>query len=237
MQLLGIATAIIVIIVGFMERKQNQLSFFDGHALFIILVGSLGAVLLASRPRDFIRTLTSLRELIPFLDRFSRQTRAIEDERKHIEDLWLQGNRAQATQLASESVHPTTQMAVQQVLQKSSEAYTENRFTSLIHQTMDDMECTVRNWELMSKLGPSFGIVGTITGMVQIFQEFGSQDANLGASMSLALLATLYGIAFGAGIAGPIGAFLARILDERIQAIERCALTTRQLIGLTKDAP
>lgn len=234
MQLLGILTAALVIFVGFMEREQEALSFFDLHALFIILVGSFGAVLLGSKPRDFLRTLLSLREFLPFASRFAKETQAMEAERKEFEALWLAGQRAQAVSLAEGSSLNSTKMALEQVMKRSPEAYTENRFTAEAHQVTDDLECSVRNWELMSKLGPSFGIVGTITGMVQIFQEFGKQDANLGASMSLALLATLYGIAFGAAIAGPIGTFLGRIVEERIQTIERCALTTRQLISLDK---
>ena len=87
------------------------------------------------------------------------------------------------------------------------------------------------NWELLAKLAPSFGMVGTITGMIQLFKSMGEDEMNLGASISLALLATLYGVAFGAGVAGPIGHFLRGLLDERLGALERCEQSVGELIA------
>ena len=49
-------------------------------------------------------------------------------------------------------------------------------------------------------LAPSFGMVGTITGMIQLFQKMGADNMDLGSAISLALLATLYGVAFGPGV-------------------------------------
>ena len=83
----------------------------------------------------------------------------------------------------------------------------------------------------LARLAPSFGMVGTITGMIQLFQNMGEDRMNLGSAISLALLATLYGVAFGAGVAGPIGHFLRNLLDERLGAIERCEQTVGELIA------
>jgi chemotaxis protein MotA len=83
---------------------------------------------------------------------------------------------------------------------------------------------------MLSKLGPAFGMVGTITGMVQMFRNMSADNLNIGASMSLALLATLYGVTFGAGIAGPVGHFLNGLLDDRLGALERCEKTVNELV-------
>ena len=93
-------------------------------------------------------------------------------------------------------------------------------------------ECwqAIGNWELLAKLAPSFGMVGTITGMIQLFRSLG-EDTNMGAAISLALLATLYGVAFGAGVAGPIGHYLRTLLDERLGALERCEQSVAELIA------
>ena len=68
---------------------------------------------------------------------------------------------------------------IDQLLSKSNKAYSENRFTSLSHDCLDDMEPVVLNWELLGKLGPSFGIVGTITAMINIFAQFGGIKVKL----------------------------------------------------------
>ena len=81
------------------------------------------------------------------------------------------------------------------------------------------------------KLGPAFGMVGTITGMIQLFRNMNAENLNIGAAMSLALLATLYGVAFGAGVAGPIGHYLNGLLDERLGFIERCEKSVNETVS------
>jgi flagellar motor component MotA len=59
----------------------------------------------------------------------------------------------------------------------------------------------------------------------------GEDRMSLGSSISLALLATLYGVAFGAGVAGPVGHYLRNLLDERLGAVERCEKTVGELVA------
>jgi flagellar motor component MotA len=74
-------------------------------------------------------------------------------------------------------------------------------------------------------------MVGTITGMIQLFKNMGEDSMNLGSAISLALLATLYGVAFGAGVAGPIGHYLRSLLDERLGVLERCEQGVSELLA------
>ena len=80
-------------------------------------------------------------------------------------------------------------------------------------------------------------MVGTITGMIQLFRSMGEDNMNIGAAMSLALVATLYGVAFGAGVAGPIGHYLRGLLDDRLGALERCRQSVLELAdGVSGDS-
>ncbi|HYX32886.1 MAG TPA: MotA/TolQ/ExbB proton channel family protein [Oligoflexus sp.] len=232
MQIIGLALTIAVIAFGFMNKPQSQISFFDPHALGIIIMGVVGAVLLGSKPRDFVKTFVVLREFLPFVGRYDRLTNKMEEERRKLEKLWIQGKRADAIALAENSSLATTREMLQQIAARASVALSENRFTAFVHEVVDEHETSIANWEMMAKLGPSFGMVGTITGMIQLFKSFASGSSDLGAAMSLALLATLYGIAFGAGIAGPIANFIQRLMNDRISVIERCEKTTRQLVSM-----
>jgi chemotaxis protein MotA len=111
------------------------------------------------------------------------------------------------------------------------DAETRAQFTELRHADLSRWQPAISNWELLAKLAPSFGMVGTITGMIQLFQTMGEDNLDMGAALSLALLATLYGVAFGAGIAGPIGHYLRTLLDERIGALERCEHSVAEMIA------
>lgn len=214
---------------------MSRISAFDMHALVMVLVGSGAAVLTSSSRITALRTFTLLRELLPVLARFSPETEAIEGERTQISGLWREGKRAQAVDLAERSKFPCIRRMLDLLLTRAPTEATESAFVELQHVELGRWQPAVSNWEMLAKLGPSFGMVGTITGMIQLFRNMGADNLNIGAAMSLALLATLYGVAFGAGVAGPIGQFLRGLLDERLGAIERCEQSVHELVAVAGD--
>lgn len=228
MQILGILGILCVVVIGFQDRAGEQIKYLDPHAMLIILGGSMAATLLGSKSKDFLKTFIHLAEFLPFGRKFQNETRRMEEERLKIETAWIEGRRGEVVQLGEQSQLASTRMIVDQILQRASNDVIENRFLALCHKLADDREGAIHNWELMSRLGPSFGIVGTITGMVQMFKSFGT-SGNVGTTLSLALLATLYGIVFGAGISSPIMNFLQKIYHDRLNVIDRCQTTVKQL--------
>lgn len=231
MQILGLVLLAFIVWFGFAERSHTQISAFDLHAAVMVLGGSLAAVMVSSSTMTTWRTLLCLGELIPGLGTFNRRTTALEAERVKLAELWLEGKRARAVELAEQSEFPAVGRMLDLVLQRAPEEAIRAAFTELRHAELSRWQPAISNWELLAKLAPSFGMVGTITGMIQLFKGMGSDDLNIGAALSLALLATLYGVAFGAGVAGPIGHYLRNLLDERLGALERCEQGVAELIA------
>lgn len=231
MQLIGLALLVLVVWLGFSERTDTTLSAFDIHAFVVVLGGSLSAVMIASSATTTLRTFACIRELVPGLGTLARGTRSLEAERTKIAELWLDGRRAQAVEVAEQSRHPALKRMLQLVLGRAPVEATSAAFTELRHADISRWQPAIGNWEVLARLAPSFGMVGTITGMIQLFQKMDSDRASLGSALSLALLATLYGVAFGAGVAGPIGHYLRTLLDERLGAMERCEKTVHELIA------
>lgn len=233
MQILGFLLLGFVVWFGFADRGSSgqTVSAFDPHALVMVLVGSLAAVLVSSSRTTALRTLLCLREMIPGLKLFSRQTSAMEAEREQLCALWREGKRAAALALAERSEFPPLKELAQLLLHRAPEVASAKVFLELRHEEISRWQPAVNNWEMLSKLGPSFGMVGTITGMIQLFRNMNSDNLNIGAAMSLALLATLYGVAFGAGVAGPTGHFLNGLLDERLGFLERCEKSANELVA------
>lgn len=230
MQILGLIILAFVVRYGFAERADTTISAFDGHAAVMVLVGSLSAVMISSTAATTLRTFAALRELVPGAGTLGKGTDILEADRQAIAALWREGKRAQAVELAERSAHPAIRRMLDLVLSRAPHEATTAAFTELKHAELTRWQPAVGNWELLAKLAPSFGMVGTITGMIQLFKSMG-ETTNLGASLSLALLATLYGVAFGAGVAGPIGHFLRGMLDERLGALERCEQSVAELIA------
>ena len=232
MQIIGIALLTFVVWFGFNERAAGQvISAFDLHALVMVLVGSLAAVLVSSSSTTALRTVSCLRELVPGLRFFSKATTAMESEREQLYQLWREGKRTAALAIAEQSQFASIKDMVELILNRSPEVSSAKVFLELRHEEISRWQPPINNWVMLSKLGPAFGMVGTITGMIQLFRNMSSDNLNIGAAMSLALLATLYGVAFGAGIAGPIGHFLNGLLDERLGFFERCEKSVNELVA------
>lgn len=229
MQIVGLILLVFIVWFGFSEREMSRISAFDSHALVVVLVGSLGAILTSSTWGTALRTFSYLRELIPPLARYRPDTLAMEAERKRVAELWRDGKRSQAVDVAERSAYGPIGRMVELMVSRAPRASTETAFMELRHEEMSRSQPPVSNWELLARLAPSFGMVGTITGMIQLFRNMGDDNLNIGAAMSLALLATLYGVAFGAGVAGPIGHYLRNLLDDRIGVIDRCEQSVHEL--------
>jgi chemotaxis protein MotA len=232
MQLIGIAILAFIVWFGFSDRDSTRaISAFDFHALVMVVIGSSSAVLLSSSGRNALRTLLALKEIIPGLRNFHTTTESMESEREELCNLWKNGQRSAAVALAEKSVFPSTKHLLELLLARAPEASSAKIFTELRHDEISAWQPAISNWEMLSKLGPAFGMVGTITGMIQMFRNMSAENLNIGASMSLALLATLYGVAFGAGIAGPVGHFWNGLLDERLGLLERCEKSANELVS------
>ncbi len=231
MQIIGFVLLGFIIWYGFKDRSDAVISAFDAHAMVMVLVGSFSAVLVSSSHTTAWRTVLCLRELIPGLALFGRTTRAMEAERDQLSALWRDGKRSQAVDLAANSRFPAVKQMLELLLNRANEASSSKTFTELRHEEISRWQPAVHNWEMLAKLGPAFGMVGTITGMIQLFRNMSSENLNIGASMSLALLATLYGVAFGAGVAGPIGHYLNGLLDDRLGLLERCEKSVNEILS------
>ncbi|MCA9569752.1 MAG: MotA/TolQ/ExbB proton channel family protein [Myxococcales bacterium] len=235
MQIVGLAMLAFVVSYGFADRHETVISAFDGHAAVMVLGGSLSAILVSSSVLTAVRTFTALREAIPGAGTLGKGTDRLEGERTELVQLWRDGRRAQAVELAQRSEFPVMRTMLDLVMDRAPEEATTAAFTEVRHSELSRWQPAVANWELLSKLAPSFGMVGTITGMIQLFKNMGENDMNIGAAMSLALLATLYGVAFGAGVAGPIGHLLRGLLDERLGAVDRCEQSVAELVARSRS--
>lgn len=231
MQLIGLALLAVVVLYGFEERAEVTLGFLDLHALGMILGGSFACMLISSNPRTVWLTFTGLGELIPGVRRYAKNSAKAEEERLQIAALWREGKRAAASEVASQSSSPAITKMLELILGRARPAVSASTYTELRHKEIAYWQPVVHNWELLAKVGPALGMIGTITGMVKLFKSMSVAELNIGAAMSLALLSTLYGLAFGTGIAGPVSNYLNGLLDDRLGVLERCEQTANELVS------
>ncbi len=229
MQLFGIALLGLVVWFSFLELPPGPIKALDLHALVIVLGGSFATMITSSSARAALQTVVCIRELIPFAGSLHGTSQRLEQERERFSQLWREGKRAQAVELAEGSELVPIRKMLELVLARAPREMTETEFLKLRHQEVSRWQPATSNWEGLAKLGPSFGLLGTVSGIVQLFGQMGNDDFEIGTSMSLALLSTLYGIVLGTGIAGPVGQYLRNLLDERLGALSRCRQSVVEL--------
>jgi chemotaxis protein MotA len=192
MPILGVILLAGVVWLGFEELGSQQISAFDPRALLMVTVGSIAGLFVSSDARGLARTLTALRELIPGAGAYKKTTAAIDAERVRLASLWSEEHRASAVQTASQSVHEEVRTMAELLVSRAAPGDVAGAFLELKHKVVEDLQPAANNWDLVSRLAPSFGLLGTITGMIRMFRAMSADDLNIGAAMSLALLSTLY---------------------------------------------
>jgi chemotaxis protein MotA len=85
-------------------------------------------------------------------------------------------------------------------------------------QKMAEQEMSqAKFFRVLASFSPAFGLLGTLTGMVGMLKQLGAGDiGKIGASMAVAMLATLYGLIFANLIFKPIAIKLEQRTARRV---------------------
>lgn len=174
--------------------------FVSPSSAFVTFGGTLVSMMLAyswRMWRDLI-TLTrvslfpprqNVRELIPTLVSFAEKARregllALEDNIEELDDEFLK----KGVQLVVDGTEPEMVKAIMQ---------TELDALAARHEHGQDL------WKTMSSVAPSWGMIGTLLGLIIMLKNLENPQA-IGEGMALALITTLYGAVLAYGFATPI---------------------------------
>lgn len=116
--------------------------------------------------------------------------------------------------LLDEPERGTTNPLITEALQTLSLGFPKEEVRRHLERRRDDNESSLLNasdlflW--LGRLGPSFGLVGTLLGLIaMLYHHMGSGDmSQVASSMGVALTATLYGVSLSSLVFGPLGEYL-----------------------------
>jgi chemotaxis protein MotA len=223
------------------ERPGAELGFFDPHAGIVVFGGVIGALFLANEQHDLKAMLRSVVELFPIFKPFHKMMAETQAGLHEIRTAWREGRRSVILSLVDKGKTSELRLAADVLLQQLSGDSLTERFMQQRTKYLQEYGPVVEGWEMVGKLAPSFGMVGTVTGMVQLFKNMADDPSNLGGAMAMALLATLYGIATGAAVGGPMASRINNQLNERLSQLDLiektvCALLSETRQGLKQNA-
>lgn len=228
--LVGLVILVGVILVALGERSSGKLSFIDWHAAIVVVGGVIGSVMMALERRALFRMILSVRDLFPSTSMFPRQMALTKAGLEEMRTAWRDGRRGAVLQMAESAKTKELQVAADALLKRQSGAVLHERFTALRTEYMHHELPVIEGWEMVGKLAPSFGMVGTVTGMVQLFKNMAEESGNLGGAMAMALLATLYGITIGAAVGGPMASRVNSQLNDRLTMLDLLEKTVAALV-------
>lgn len=188
--LLGVLVGIGVIWYGVVDHTIRPEIFLDGHALLLVIGGTLAAGLFAFPIGKFF-------ELFDFL---LTAVRSQEKRRYRLakELVEIAGTTSQITGAAPrECGHPLLQEGYELILKRAvTQADYKRIMLQKNHRFRDRYLSDARALTALAKFPPAFGLLGATTGMISMLTGLANNSqSTIGPSMAVALVATFWGIA------------------------------------------
>ncbi|MDR1133065.1 MAG: motility protein A [Synergistaceae bacterium] len=203
--IVGLSMSIIVVVWG-MIMGGDIMAFYDLPSIFIVLGGTLGSVMVANpleRSKNlpailknaFVTKQIDMIGLIQTLVSFAEKARregllALEEDASQLDDEFMR----KSIQLVVDGTDPElvksildTEIGLLEERHSANKAYLDS----------------------VAELGPAFGMLGTLIGLIQMLGNLSDPDA-LGPGMAVALVTTFYGSVLANMISIPLSKKLAQ---------------------------
>jgi len=210
---LGFIIGFAVIYFGIKSGVKNSAVLINWHAAIIVFGGTLAAVLVCFPLRQFLmlfkvffytlfskadrETLETINEIVA-LARSYNEGRSLEELLGGIQNPFL---KESVDLVAQEGL---SDVELEEVLEKRVEIQNERYRREAL------------TYKIIGKFPPAFGLIGTSLGMIALLQGLGQPNSfdGLGSAMSIALVATFYGLVLANLVIIPIGENLAQASEH-----------------------
>jgi chemotaxis protein MotA len=208
--------------------RDTLLSFFDLPSLFITLGGTLAATCF-SYPWETLRGLGSIIRTVLTTTADSRETHA--RKLMQLAQLNYTGGLRALESHEAELHDPLLQRAVNMIVDMRHEddvrAVVEHEFFLLANR----YEAAHQVLLTIGKLLPSFGMVGTLIGLVLLLRQATDPDPQaLAPALAIAVLTTLYGAVFANALVLPLAAKL-QVFIQNQELLMRLTVEGAMLIA------
>ena len=211
--LVGVVLGGAAIVFGFALEGGHFSMLFQFEALVIVLGGTLGAVMIQNTWARFFDAVKQLR--LAFV-------RAREVDRKNLSDLLEWGDRAKLDGLLVfesmdvSGIHPFARRGLELLANGVSTAVLEDALQRELDAYERSRLAAVRVWQQAGGYAPTFGILGSVLGLVQVTSHI-LEPAQLGPGIAVAFIATLYGLAFANLVFLPLYGKLRAQIDSEMR--------------------
>ncbi len=217
--LLGPLVAIGMIIAGMVAKHATDLIpqiAVNPPSVFIVIGGTIGALLVAYPFPDFVNAIKALGIWLknPEADRDAILEQILDLANVARKESILALEKKRDT-ISFEPLKNAVKMAVDGT---DPHVLTETLETQA-HFEMEEGEVFVKFWEDFGAIAPTIGILGAVIGLMKVMNVL-DQPELIGPGISVAFVATLYGVGFANILGIPVGKKLKRKLVLKSYAYE-----------------
>lgn len=198
--LLGVIFGLFLILSAVALATNNPLIYLDLPALFIVLGGSIAAAFMGFHSADVITAFNAIGWMVK-KPKSSREGLNTEIGRLIKWGYLVQQKGVNALESEIKNVpvnDPVIKYCLELVITNHSPAELRSMMSTAVETEFDNKTVPVQVLKNMGASAPAFGMIGTLVGMVAMLNQMGSNPDNMvatiGTAMSLALIATLYGV-------------------------------------------
>jgi chemotaxis protein MotA len=215
--LIGLLGGVIVLVTSAMIAHQDLLTMFNLPGLIIVLGGTVMATFVSRPVRDVIDAFKGIRRLM------HDDPIDIETEMSHLLNIthWYRlGNIYAAEQAIAQVDNPLLRTGAQLVIDQEP-----------IHDIVKSLQWRIAGvrakeqgeaniLRTMATFAPAFGMLGTLFGLMQMLNTLGEAGLpEIGASMSFALITTLYGLVLANMVFKPLAMKMERRAQHRVMGM------------------
>jgi chemotaxis protein MotA len=201
--------------------SSNFGGMFHLGSFLLLVFAPIGAAFLAYDLRTLLRTLFLTGRALAG----GRRSAGPRARARLLEDLYafgraVRGGRAaEAGEVLARADEPLLRDAGPLVLSRTPGAEIAQTLSTLAYARLADVRAAEDVLKTLSKAAPSFGMVGTIMGLVEVLTNLRDFD-KLGPGMALAIMTTLYGLVLAQGVYVPLAAAVGELGQRTAVAAE-----------------
>lgn len=227
LNILGLVFCLILFCSGFLINGNTGL-YFNLSGLLIVLGGVFGATILSFRMERLLILLKVLKTA------YTRPVKKPVEIVGLLLDLSFK-KKVRGIQGLMEEEKETTISFFRQALEFLVDGYSPEEIRSYLHAEMfffrKRRDQTGRVLQTMADVAPSFGIVGSVVGLIGMLAGIGNASVIL-ATIPVALTSTLYGIILSSFVFTP---FMSNIRERTLEELFLQKIITEGIVAIAED--
>lgn len=200
--IIGLFLGVMIVYYAVINIGENSAVYLNMLSIIIVFGGSFSVAIITYGLKNTFKLISI------YFKAFSTakytSSKAVEVLVKTSNDLYFSKKSIQ--EIRDGDLHPFVSDGLRLIHNKIEENKLKKILFTMLQKRHEHHESTVEKLHTLAKYPPAFGMMGTVIGLVDVLNKINSAEniAQIGPSMALALITTLYGIFLSNYIIQPI---------------------------------